>query len=387
MPDSSHAFDANSPLDANSPYGRYHQLCQQLALDFDPAQQAALAALQQRFDGLNAGECGCGLYLWGDVGRGKTLLMDLFHASLGTVPSLRLHFHRFMARIHRELNLLSGVRDPLKHLARELAKDCKVLCFDEFFVSDIGDAIILGRLCEALFEQGVLLVATSNTPIPRLYENGLQRERFLPAIALLEQQLESIHLDGGRDHRLRVMAADTPHGPLPRWQQGGEPAFEALFSDTLLSEKREKTLEVQVLGRPIAAVRAGAGRAWFSFNALCEGPRSQLDYMALAEQFDLLVLSDVPRLGGEPRGWIRARGTEDGVEATATGERILSYAPEDDAARRFIALVDEFYDQGKQLYLHTRVPLTELYCQGALSFEFRRTHSRLQQMLRADWPG
>lgn len=373
MPDTRQIPDFSSPSEA------YQRLCQTSRLHQDPAQLAALAALQFRFESLQ-GQAGTkGLYLWGDVGRGKTLLMDLFHASLGNIPNLRLHFHHFMARIHRQLNQLTGVRDPLRHLARQLAKDCRVLCFDEFFVSDIGDAIILGRLCEALFDEGVMLVATSNTPIHKLYENGLQRDRFLPAIALLQQQLESIHLNGSVDHRLK---ANTKAAGLPRWQCGGDADFEALFGPEAVSN-----LEMQIQGRPIYARRTASGIAWFSFEDLCDGPRSQLDYMALAEQLEILVLSEVPRLGGEPRGWIRARGTEDGVEATITGERILSYAPQDDAARRFIALVDEFYDQGKQLYLHTQVPLDELYCQGALGFEFRRTQSRLQQMLRADWPG
>ncbi|QYJ74450.1 cell division protein ZapE [Shewanella sp. FJAT-52076] len=373
MPDTRQIPDFSSPSEA------YHRLCQTSRLHQDPAQLAALAALQLRFESLQEQTGIKGLYLWGDVGRGKTLLMDLFHASLGNIPNLRLHFHHFMARIHRQLNQLTGIRDPLRHLALQLAKDCRVLCFDEFFVSDIGDAIILGRLCEALFDEGVMLVATSNTPIHRLYENGLQRDRFLPAIALLQQQLESIHLNGSVDHRLN---AESANPGLQRWLCGGEADFDALFGPDACCN-----VEMQVLGRPIHAKRTASGIAWFRFEDLCDGPRSQLDYMALAEQLEVLVLSEVPRLGGEPRGWIRARGTEDGVEATITGERILSYAPQDDAARRFIALVDEFYDQGKLLYLHTQVPLDELYCQGALGFEFRRTQSRLQQMLRADWQG
>ncbi|MGX2952433.1 cell division protein ZapE [Shewanella sp. JL219SE-S6] len=168
----------------------------------------------------------------GDVGRGKTMLMDLFFNAVEGQPKLRLHFHHFMARVHRELNRISGTREPLDQIAATLAKECRLLCFDEFFVSDIGDAIILGRLLEGLFNRGVMLVSTSNTPIERLYENGLQRERFLPTIDLLQQKMESLHLNGEQDHRL-TKGAPHAQAALPLLQLGNEPDFSQWFSKRL----------------------------------------------------------------------------------------------------------------------------------------------------------
>ncbi|WP_226563763.1 cell division protein ZapE [Shewanella chilikensis] len=343
----------------------------------DPAQLPALAALDQRFQALDQGNKVPGLYLWGDVGRGKTMLMDLFFNAVEGQPKLRLHFHHFMARVHRDLNRISGTREPLDQIAATLAKECRLLCFDEFFVSDIGDAIILGRLLEGLFNRGVMLVSTSNTPIERLYENGLQRERFLPTIDLLQQKMESLHLNGEQDHRL-TKGAPHARAALPLLQLGNEPDFSQWFSKNASGPG-----QLCIMGRALffQAMEATQSLAWFRFDQLCEGPRSTLDYMELAETLDTLLLSHVPRLGGERRGWIRARGTEDAAEAVSTGDRKLRYAPEDDAARRFIALIDEFYDRGKQLVLHAQVPLEQLYQGGALSFEFRRTYSRLSEML------
>ena len=314
-----------------------------------------------------------GVYLWGDVGRGKTMLMDLFCDSLDEELTFRLHFHRFMARIHKEMLAESGRQDPLVRIAKRIAQQCKVICFDEFFVSDIGDAMILGRLFEALFHQGVVLVATSNIPITRLYESGLQRDRFLPTIALLQTHCSEFHLDGKEDHRLRPLEFQQIYF-LP--QQAN---FEELF-DSKAHKVSHSNESLQILGRPIPVIKACESQAWFSFDALCDGPRSQLDYIELASRFDTLFVSDIPVLGGQPKSWIRARGTEDGAIATETGERQLSYAVGDDPARRFIALIDELYDQQVNLYLSAEVPLEELYSEGALSFEFRRTFSRLQEM-------
>ncbi|AAN56737.1 AFG1-family ATPase [Shewanella oneidensis MR-1] len=333
-----------------------------------------------------------GLYLWGDVGRGKTFLMDLFYDALPQRGKLRLHFHRFMARVHQALKVHAGQRDPLKLIAKNLAKECKVLCFDEFFVSDIGDAMILAGLFETLFAQGVVLVATSNIPIERLYENGLARHRFLPCIALLQAHTQMLHLNGKQDHRLHALSAKPSAEALAATSHNigltGTLDFDGIFAALTQNSPSIKDGKLRVCQREISVIRATTENqlpsvAWFDFNALCDGPRSQLDYIEIASRFKVLMLSNVPRLGGEVKGWIRARGTEDGTgdnQAATTGERQLSYAVNDDPARRFISLIDELYDQDVSLYLSCDVPLTELYQGGALSFEFRRTYSRLIEM-------
>lgn len=314
-----------------------------------------------------------GLYLWGDVGRGKTMLMDVFYNSLPQQTTLRLHFHRFMAKVHSEMQGLNGQRDPLKIVATQIAKQYRVICFDEFFVSDIGDAMILGRLFEALFEQGVVLVATSNTPVEKLYENGLARDRFLPFIGLLQGQTESIHLDGDIDHRLRQLTSQQTYF------LHDEINLKQLF-DTIKEEQTSTSTALTILGRQIPVIERSTNCLWVSFDALCDGPRSQLDYIELASQFSSMLISHIPPLGGVPRSWIRARGTEDGTTAVEAGARQLHYAPNDDPARRFIALVDELYDQQVNLYLHGELPLEHLYTPGALAFEFKRTMSRLIEM-------
>ena len=361
----------------------------------DPAQAQAVLALDklyQQIIGRTDAQPLKGLYLWGDVGRGKTFLMDLFFDALPQQGKLRLHFHRFMARVHQALKEHAGQRDPLKLIAKNLAKECKVLCFDEFFVSDIGDAMILAGLFETLFAQGVVLVATSNIPIERLYENGLARHRFLPCIAQLLAHTQMLHLNGEQDHRLHALnhepsaeaiAAISNHIGL-----SGTLDFDGIFTTLTQGANTVQTRTLRVCQRDIPVVRATAeghlpSVAWFDFYALCDGPRSQLDYIEIASRFKIVLLSGVPKLGGEVKSWIRARGTEDGTgenQAAATGERQLSYAANDDPARRFISLIDELYDQDVSLYLSCDVPLMDLYQGGALSFEFRRTYSRLIEM-------
>ena len=361
----------------------------------DPAQAQAVLALDklyQQIIGRTDAQPLKGLYLWGDVGRGKTFLMDLFFDALPQQGKLRLHFHRFMARVHQALKEHAGQRDPLKLIAKNLAKECKVLCFDEFFVSDIGDAMILAGLFETLFAQGVVLVATSNIPIERLYENGLARHRFLPCIAQLLAHTQMLHLNGEQDHRLHALnhepsaeaiAAISNHIGL-----SGTLDFDGIFTTLTQGANTVQTRTLRVCQRDIPVVRATAeghlpSVAWFDFYALCDGPRSQLDYIEIASRFKIVMLSGVPKLGGEVKSWIRARGTEDGTgenQAAATGERQLSYAANDDPARRFISLIDELYDQDVSLYLSCDVPLMDLYQGGALSFEFRRTYSRLIEM-------
>jgi cell division protein ZapE len=395
-----------------SPLTRYITLCESHIVD-DPAQYQAITALEALYQQWISPEADTnakksnstissskvgrvkGVYLWGDVGRGKTLLMDIFYQAVSERQAdqvLRLHFHRFMAMVHKKLNQTSGKGDPLLYIARELAAEFRLICFDEFFVADIGDAILLGRLFDALFNSGVVLVATSNIPIHELYKNGLQRDRFLPAIALLQTFNHEIHLSGQVDHRLSIYnpSAISDEGLagltyLPS-QQTPQVMFEHLcaqrysrFSPQLAPQTNTR---VRICQRDIPVKGLCGSIAWFEFSALCQGPRSALDYIEIAERFSHVLVSSVPRLGGAVRGWIRARGTEDGALATTTGERQLAYAVEDDPARRFISLVDELYDQKVTLVLNSQCALDELYQEGALKFEFRRTYSRLVEMQR-----
>lgn len=290
-----------------------------------------------------------GLYLWGGVGRGKTYLMDTFYNCLPGKRKLRIHFHRFMRRVHKDLTSLQGKPDPLKIIGRQFANDVDIICFDEFFVTDITDAMLLGGVLEALFAEGVVLVATSNIPLQDLYKDGLQRDRFLPAIALLLKHQAVYNLDGSIDYRLRTLErAEIYHFPLDD---------EATLS---LQESFQKiaggvgvigeTLEIE--SREIATLRYAEGVLWCDFAALCDGPRSQNDYIELARIFSTVLVSNVPEFDGR----------------------------QDDQARRFINMVDEFYDRNVKLILSAAVAVEELYTNGRLEFEFRRTQSRLLEM-------
>lgn len=371
----------------------------------DPSQQLAIKALDRLFWQLTtlnppSSTWIKGLYLWGDVGRGKTFLMDLFYDCLPPQRKLRLHFHRFMARIHQALKQHAGHQDPLVRIAKELANEYRIVCFDEFFVTDIADAMILAGLFDCLFQHGVVLVATSNIAIERLYENGLARHKFLPCIALLQQHTDALHLAGAQDHRLHLLQAQHTEAAFINSSSYigivGSLDFAAIFTQRTQASAAtiSPNASIKICQRDIQVIRVTDTNTtdandtadkivWFDFYALCDGPRSQLDYIEIATRFNTVMVSGVPQLGGEVRGWIKARGTEDGIgdnQATATGERILSYAVNDDMARRFISLIDELYDQKVRLYLSCDVPLTELYVDGALTFEFRRTYSRLIEM-------
>jgi len=327
----------------------------------DPAQRAALVALDRIhaeliaaapagwWQRLRGAKPVCGLYLWGAVGRGKTFLVDLFFAALPFDAKLRLHFHRFMGRVHAELMKLEGRSDPLRDVAAHFAAQARVFCLDEFFVTDIGDAMILSGLLQHLFAQGVTLVTTSNIEPEHLYRDGLQRAKFVPAIALLEQQCEVRQLQSAQDYRLRALTeAGVYFTPLG---ERAERALNACFERIAPGAKRSEP-EILVNGRGIAVKRRADGVIWFEFDALCEGPRAVADYIELAQSFNTVLISSVPQ-----------------------------FSPQmEDAARRFVNLIDEFYDRGVNLVLSAATPVTELYDGERLRAEFARTESRLIEM-------
>jgi cell division protein ZapE len=289
-----------------------------------------------------------GLYLWGGVGRGKTFVMDLFHAHAG-VPARREHFHRFMKDVHARLRTLRETSDPLERVAADMARDARVLCLDELFVSDIADAMLLAGLFAGLVRRGVTLVFTSNAPPHELYRDGLQRQRFLPAIALIEEHCAVLHLDGGQDYRLRQLEK------APLYLDALAPD-----ADARLAQRYEELADappgapgnIVVEDRPIPCRAATVEVVWFDFEAVCTGPRSQSDYVEIARDYHTVLVGRVPRLD----------------------------ATQEDAARRFIALVDEFYDRGVKLVLSAAASPAELYTGDKLRFEFERTRSRLAEM-------
>lgn len=290
-----------------------------------------------------------GLYLWGGVGRGKTYLMDAFYESLPFTRKLRTHFHRFMLDVHERRKHYPDERDPLTMVAAEYASKVRVICFDEFFVSDIADAMILGRLFEGLFGHGITLIATSNIPPDELYKNGLQRQNFLPAIERLKKNVNVLNVDGATDYRLRALTkAEIYHHPC---DAQAEKNLARWFAQ-LAPEPGEDDVDIIIHSRVIHARRLADGIAWFDFNALCEGPRAAADYIELARTHHTVLLSRVPQL-------------------TVFHE---------DAARRFINLVDEFYDRGVKLIIAAEQPQEKLYAGEKLKFEFQRTLSRLLEM-------
>ncbi|HEY2037365.1 MAG TPA: cell division protein ZapE [Steroidobacteraceae bacterium] len=290
-----------------------------------------------------------GLYLWGPVGRGKTWLMDLFYQSLPFPERRRRHFHRFMHDVHAQLKSLNEVAAPLETVAERLAADMRVLCFDELFVTDIADAMILGGLFGALFRRGVTLVATSNVPPGDLYRDGLQRQRFLPAIELIEQHVEVVAVGGDRDYRLRQLTQAGTYLPSGGADTGAR--LHALF--TQLSDHDDAADgSVQIEGRAIPVVRQSEVAVWFDFGALCAGPRSQDDYIEIARNYQSIVVSDVPVMD----------------------------ALRENEARRFIALIDELYDRCVKLVISAAAPPAQLYRGDRLTLEFQRTASRLTEM-------
>ncbi|GAB2878508.1 cell division protein ZapE [Microbulbifer echini] len=292
-----------------------------------------------------------GIYFWGGVGRGKTYLMDAFYESLPFAQKQRTHFHRFMRQVHGDLKEYAGEKNPLEKVADKIAGRARVLCFDEFFVSDIADAMILAGLLEALFRRGVALVATSNIEPEGLYKDGLQRARFLPAIKLLQRHTKVVNVDGGTDYRLRTLELlELYHAPLDR--EADENLSRSFARLSVDGSEMRNNVELQVEGRPIRALKVADDVAWFDFVDLCDGPRSQNDYIELAREFQTVLLAAVPRFD----------------------ERM------DAQARRFINLVDEFYDRCVKLVISAEAPAEELYAGQHLRFEFERTVSRLLEM-------
>ncbi|MEG0859525.1 MAG: cell division protein ZapE [Pseudomonas sp.] len=359
-----------------SPLSLYQQAIDSQGFVSDPAQLHAASALQNCFEALQRGETPQGVYLWGPVGRGKTWLMDQFHQCL-QVPARRQHFHHFMRWVHQRLFQLNGTADPLQALALSLAEEIRVLCFDELFVNDIGDAIILGRLFQVLFEAGVVIVATSNQPPDQLYSDGFNRERFLPAIAAIKQHMQVLPVAGDQDHRLHPGAAQQRY-----WvREPGQPqALSEVFSQ-LCGEQPCSDQPLQVGSRQIQVVQRCDTVIWCRYADLCEQSLAAMDFMALCDSFTAILLGEVPALGARQRPARIARGTEDAASRVVAGDRELpQLSVHDDSVRRFIALVDECYDRRVALYLEAEVALDALYTQGYLEFPFRRTLSRLREM-------
>jgi len=310
--------------------------------------------LRRWFSGRSTSTVSKGLYIWGGVGRGKTFLMDLFFDSLPIAAKRRVHFHRLMQDVHRRLAKLQDTEDPLAVVAADIATETHVLCFDEFFVSDIADAMILGRLLEGLFQNGVTLVTTSNAKPDDLYKDGLQRQQFLPAIALLNRHTKIFNLDGDIDYRLRLLQKAgtylTPDDDLARQK------LDYYFDESASGEIRLNPA-VEINGRTIDAHKCANGIVWFDFETICDGPRSQADYIEIARWYPSVIISGVPRLDGQ----------------------------RDDQARRFIALVDEFYDRRVKLVLASAADAAQLYAGKRLQFEFERTSSRLIEMQSSEY--
>ena len=336
----------------------------------DPAQLPALAELDRihvavttpepprglfkRMFGADPPPPEAGLYLWGGVGRGKTFLIDLFHEGLPIKDKRRTHFHRFMREVHAGLREHAGERDPLAAIARQWRANVRVLVLDEFFVSDIGDAMLLGRLLEHLFAEGIVLITSSNAAPSQLYKDGLQRVRFLPAIALIEHYCHTIHLDSEEDYRLRALSRSTLYrAPLDaqsddwlqeRWRDLG-------------ADDAHRDAGIDIDGRRIPVRARSKGMCWFDFAALCEGPRGSADYIQIACEFHTVLLGGIPRMGGE----------------------------RDDAARRFVTLVDELYDRHVNLVCTADAEPPALYSGERLLGAFERTASRLIEMRSAEY--
>lgn len=357
-----------------SPHERYQRDLNQGLLSPDAAQASAVDALEDVYVALlakrkmrdrhaplltrlfrNTAVPVKGLYLWGGVGRGKTYLMDLFYQCLPEERKMRRHFHRFMLMVHRQLNEQQKQKNPLQRVAQEIARDIDVICFDEFSVNDIGDAMILAGLLDALFSAGVTLVTTSNIAPEKLYENGLQRANFLPAISLLQQHTRVMQVDGGIDYRLRSLEqAEIYHSPLG---EEAEKIMQTSFDHLSAGLNTVQAASIEIQGREIPVLQRAEDLVWFDFAAICGGPRSAADYIEIAQLFHTVMISNVPAMDGSS----------------------------DDLARRFVNLVDEFYDHKVKLIISAATGLENLYQGSELAFVFERTRSRLLEMQSHDY--
>jgi cell division protein ZapE len=343
---------------------RYHQRLQAEGFSPDPDQEAVVRALQRVADQLgrrttasgwrawfggNKPEAVPGLYVWGGVGRGKTWLMDMFFDQVAEPRKQRLHFHRFMQQVHAELAQIRQQRNPLELVARHMAREWRLLCLDEFHVVDIGDAVIFAGLLKALFAQGIVLVTTSNVPPDELYKDGIQRASFLPAIALLQEHLEVRPMGGERDFRVEILTQARVY----HWPHSAQ-LDAALFEEFrhLAPTGLQQDGELLINGRSMPYRYLADNMVWFDFEALCGPPRSQHDYIELARCQHTVFLTQVPQMG----------------------------ASRDDRTRRFIFLIDEFYDRKVKLVISAETPVNRLYQGERLAFEFQRTVSRLTEM-------
>ncbi len=356
------------------PLSRYLQDLKKPEFEEDPAQRFAIENLQRLYEELVAAKPhkqsflsriglvarkeqrpAQGLYIWGGVGTGKTYLMDTFFDTLPFEKKLRIHFHHFMRRVHKERQLQKDQSDPLVLIGEKLAKEARVLCFDEFVVNDVADAVILARLIRVLFDNGVSLVATSNVEPKNLYANGLQRPLFLPAIDMIYEYTDVLNIDSGVDYRLlfsdKAQAYFTPTGIAAR--RGMTYCFEHLADDHIIEDS-----SIEIEGRELNYMKKADGVIWFHFSELCDGPRSQNDYIELASSFHSLLLSEVPIL-----------------------DRL-----KEDQARRFINLVDVLYDHNVKLFMSADTTIESLYQGSRVEFEFQRTISRLQEMQSQNYP-
>jgi cell division protein ZapE len=341
----------------------YEHALSQRGFSSDPAQQRAVDRLQQAYDEwvnyrsqrsssfkrlINRPELPRGIYLWGSVGRGKSFLMDSFYLVAPVVRKTRLHFHEFMRSVHRDLDELKGVADPLDEVARRIAVRYRLICFDEFHVSDIADAMILYNLLKALFDNGVSFIMTSNYRPDDLYPDGLHRDRMLPTIALLKEKMDIVNVDGGIDYRKRALEqVNAYHCPLgPEADRALQGAFDKV------AETADEEPMVYIESREIQCLRRSGGVIWFDFATLCGGPRSQNDYLEIASRFHIVILSNVPQMS-----------------AAMSSE-----------ARRFTWLIDVLYDHKVKLVMSAEVAPEELYREGMLAAEFQRTASRIIEM-------
>ena len=295
-----------------------------------------------------------GLYFWGGVGRGKSFLMDVFYDCVPYRRKRRIHFHNFMAEVHHEMKLLAGEKDPLLALADNIAKSTRLLCFDEFHVNDIADAMILQRLLEAMFERGVVLITTSNYPPDGLYPNGLQRQKFLPTIALLKRELRVLNVDGGNDYRLREMSRESLF-MVP--DDAASDARMGEMSERLSPFEQQNDLQIEIMERVIPVKKLSRGVVWFEFKNICGGPRAQADYLEIAHQFHTVFVSHIPKMTADDAA----------------------------VARRFTWLVDVFYDNRVKLVVSAAALPHEIYSDAAQGGEFARTASRLIEMQSKDY--